>query len=264
MQQTQRVRDSVKQGDVVWVALQSELVAPGVMQVLADSGFGVVLVDMEHGTFAIDQVRQLIDASRQSQIAAIVRVPLSDRAMVSRGLDGGAAGVMFPQINTMDEVKLAVEISKYPPLGARGLLLVRPHTNFSVPADWDGFLEETNRTTMTFIQVETAESVRIVDQIAATDGVDGLYIGMGDLSVGLGVPGQTGHPNVMKVVEDVGRACQEHGKIAGVHLSDRELVSAAVELGHSLVGFGTVIGLLRDGAANFIQPVRHIRQPSQG
>ena len=64
MQQAQRVRDSVKQGDVVWVALQSELVAPGVMQVLADSGFGVGLVDMEHGTFAIDQVRQLIDASR--------------------------------------------------------------------------------------------------------------------------------------------------------------------------------------------------------
>ena len=106
MQQTQRVRDSVQQGDVVWVAQQSELVAPGVMQILADSGFGGVL----------------IDASRQSQITTIVRVPLNDRAMVARGLDGGTAGVMFPQIYTMEEVKLAVQVSKYPPLGSRGLL----------------------------------------------------------------------------------------------------------------------------------------------
>ena len=81
MQQAERVRDAVKQGEIVWVALQSELVASGVMQVLADSGFGAVLIDMEHGTYSIDQVRQLIDASQQSQIAPIVRVPLTDRAM---------------------------------------------------------------------------------------------------------------------------------------------------------------------------------------
>ena len=264
MQQAERVRDAVKQGEIVWVALQSELVASGVMQVLADSGFGAVLIDMEHGTYSIDQVRQLIDASQQSQIAPIVRVPLTDRAMVARSLDGGAAGIMFPQICTMDEVKLAVQISKYPPLGSRGLLLVRPHTKFAVPDDWEGFLEQTNQTVMTFIQIETAESAEIVDQIAATNGVDALYIGIGDLSVGLGVPGQTGHAKVMKVVEDVGRACQKHGKIAGVHLSDRAAISTAVELGHSLVGFGTVIGLLRDGTSAFIEQVQHIRPPRQG
>jgi 2-dehydro-3-deoxyglucarate aldolase/4-hydroxy-2-oxoheptanedioate aldolase len=258
MQQAQQVRDSVKQGDVVWVALQSELVAPGVMQVLADSGFGIVLIDMEHGTYSMDQVRHLIDAGRLAEIAAIVRVPLSDRAVVSRALDGGAAGVMFPQICTMDEVEQAVQISKYAPLGSRGLLLIRPHTNFTVPDNWDEFLERTNRTVMTMIQIETAESARIVDQIAATDGVDALYIGMGDLSVGLGVPGQTGHAKVMKVVEDVGRACHEHGKIAGVHMADRALVRKAVELGHGLVGFGTVIGLLRDGAAAFMEEVTRI------
>ncbi len=259
MQQAQRVRDSVKRGDVVWVALQSELVAPGVVQILADCGFGVVLIDMEHGTYSMDQVRHLIDAGRQSRIAAIVRVPLSDRAVVSRALDGGAAGVMFPQICTMDEVKQAVRISKYAPLGSRGLLLVRPHTNFTVPDNWDEFLERTNQTVMTVIQIETAESAKIVDQIAAMDGVDVLYIGMGDLSVGLGVPGQTGHAKVMKVVEDVGRACRQHGKIAGVHLADLALVPKAVELGHGLVGLGTVIGLLRDGAASFIEKVTQIR-----
>ena len=130
-----------------------------------------------------------------------------------------------------------------------------------MPDDWNEFLGRTNRTVMTFIQIETAESVHIVDQIASTDGVDGLYIGMGDLSVGLGVPGQTDHPKVMKVVEDVGLACREHGKIAGVHLANNELVPKAVELGHSLVGSGTVIGLLRKGASAFLKPVRHIRQP---
>ena len=130
MQEAQRVRDSMKRGDIVWVALQSELLAPGVMKVLADSGFGVVLLDMEHGTYSMDQVRQLIDASRLSHIAAIIRVPLSDLAVVSRSLDAGAAGVMFPQIYTMDEVEQAVQISKYSPLGSRGLLLIRPHTKF--------------------------------------------------------------------------------------------------------------------------------------
>ena len=234
-----------------------EFSGPAVAQVFSAAGFDFVMIDAEHGNFDPRQIESTIEACLATDLCPFVRTPHEGRELITRSLDAGAAGVVIPAIRDMDQVRRAVEATKYRPLGRRGVHLYRGHTRHQM-VDPVEFTAQANRSTLNIIQIELAEAVEIVDQIAATDGVDGLYIGPGDLSVDLGVAGQWDAPILLDAIRKTVEACRTHGKIAGCHADDLAQAGTLVEMGVRMVGHFCDAALLWKGACAAAEQFRRL------
>ena len=255
MQEIQELRQCVQNGEVVLGTFLVELTAPGVVEILAAAGLRFVLIDAEHGTYNLDQIRRLLDMAAKTRTASLARLTIDDRGTVTKVMDAGAQGIVFPQIRTMDEVRRAVELTKYPPLGRRGFHTMRPHTDFGKRGD-AAFLRQANESNITAIQIETVEAVELIEPIAATEGVDMLYVGPGDLSLNLGCVGELNDPRVQQAIERVGRQCRAHGKIAGCHIGDVSVLPGLREKGIQVFGYSAALRILKEGVEALGERVR--------
>src|ERR1700704_6458836 len=160
------------------------LAVPLVAEVIEREGFGAVTIDMQHGLWDISQVVGAIAAIRQGGVGPVVRVPLGDFATASRALDFGAEGIISPMINTAADARAFVAATKYPPVGERRW---GPHraTMLAGLADQKVYLAEGNALTFTLAMIETRAALDNVAAIAATPGIDGLFLGTSDLSIAL-------------------------------------------------------------------------------
>jgi 2-keto-3-deoxy-L-rhamnonate aldolase RhmA len=153
----------------------------------------------------------------------------------------------LPAISTLEQVRQVVRATKYTPVGKRGVHLLRGHTRHR-PVDAGTFIAEANRDLLTMIQIELESAVGAVDQIAAVEGVDCLYVGPGDLSVDLGVPGQWNAPVMQAALQRVGEACRRHGRIFACHADRIADTPRLRELGVQLFGYYCDIGIFRSAA----------------
>lgn len=256
MELANRMRQRMDLGDVVLGTFVVELRTPAVARILQQSGFDFMLVDTEHGCFDPTVVALHIQAAKRWGVCPLVRVPGPERAEIKRVLDAGAEGVMVPMCETTEEVAAAVQSSKYPPLGRRGAHFARPHTEFCAPADMGVYMSSANKALLTIIQIETLGAAEKVEEIAATPGVDMLYLGPGDLSIAMGISGQITHPEVMDVVRRMGEACRRHGKICGCHFADPAVLPEMQRLGVRFAGYGAVVRMLQAGVSDMADSAR--------
>ena len=257
MNLVQQLREKVLSGKPVFGTMLNELKAPGVIQILANSGFDFVIIDSEHGTYTIEQMCTLIASAHATMIPAIVRIPLRDRAIITQVLDVGADGIMFPQSFSMEDVCSAVELTKYPPIGCRGVHMFRPHTQFNPPADSFEYMKKANSTLITAIQIETLQASSIVDKIAATEGVDMVYIGPTDLKTNLHFYKDNNIDEKLKQISiQTVQACHKHSKIAGYHCAVEDIPQLC-SLGFNVFGYAAASRLLASGAKDFIEQARN-------
>lgn len=264
MKLAHELRARATSGEVLFGTFVLEVTTPAVVPILKTCGFGFYVIDLEHGCFDDSELRALISAGKQYGLCPMVRVADSGRATITRALDAGAEGVMVAMVQTLDDVCGCVQSSKYPPLGGRGVHMLRPHTDFIPPKDLVVFLDQANRDIILGVQIETAGAVTLIDQIAAFPGVDLLYLGPMDLSVALGQPGEVGHEKVTTVATSMARACRAHGKLAGIHAADPESLARLIPEGVSLFGHAADLRLFWNGAEAFItnanQQVKRVRE----
>ncbi len=260
MQLARDMRRNMAQGNMMLGTFVVELRTPAVARILQQHGFHFMLVDTEHGCFDPDVVAQHIQAGKRWGVCPLVRVPGPDRTEIKRVLDAGAEGVMVPMCQTLEEVGQAVESSKYPPLGLRGAHFTRPHTEFANPADMGEYMAAANEALLTIIQIETLPAAEKVEEIAALPGVDMLYMGPGDLSIAMGIPGQIAHREVMEVVQRMGEACRRHGKLCGCHFADPAVLPELKRLGVQFAGYGAVIRMLQSGVQSMAASAHHALQ----
>jgi 4-hydroxy-2-oxoheptanedioate aldolase len=130
-----------------------------------------------------------------------------------------------------------------------------------MPVDDPGaFLAEANRDLLTLIQIELAAAVPLVDEIAAMEGVDGLYLGPGDLSVDMGVPGRWDAPVLLDAIRTTAAACRKHGKLMGCHTDSMDNVAMLREMGVQMFGFQCDIGIYSHAAASVVCEFSKITQ----
>jgi 4-hydroxy-2-oxoheptanedioate aldolase len=249
MHRAQAMRKKLADGGHAMGSFVCELRTPAVAGFLAREGFDFLLVDTEHGIFDPREVETHIAAAKAAGLCSLVRVSTTDRTEIMRVLDAGAEGIMVPMVRSLEDARRAVAHSKYPPLGQRGAHFARPHTDFGPPADPAAYMAEANKSLLTVVQIETLEAAHLVDELAAVDGVDMLYIGPGDLSIALGHPGQVDHPAVLEVVERMVHSCRRHGKLAASHFNNTDHLPALAERGVQVYGFGAVVRMLAVGVA---------------
>jgi 4-hydroxy-2-oxoheptanedioate aldolase len=223
--------------------------------VTADAGFDFIMIDCEHGNANQRDVEATIEAGYQNGICTILRPPNGDRGIITRSLDAGAGGIIVPFCSTLEEVRHVVRTSKYTPVGQRGVHLLRGHTRHRRP-DPSSFMAEANRDLFTIIQIELASAVDLVEEIAAMEGVDGLYIGPGDLSVDLGVPGQWSAPPVMDAIRRTANACQSHDKIMGCHVGRVTEIPPLRQLNVQMFGYSCDISMYQKAAQDVVTEFR--------
>lgn len=256
MELARELRKRVSAGHVTMGTFVVEMQTAAAPAILANSGFDWFIIDMEHGSYDPSVMMQLIAAGKAAGICPTVRIPTFERGEITRALDAGAEGILIPMVNSVEEVRRVVDASKYPPLGRRGVHFIRPSCNFRCPDDVFEYMAEANRNIITAVQIETLDAAELVDEIAAIDGVDMLYVGPGDLSVAMGHLGQTGDPQVRQVISAVGRACKANGKIAGCHCGNVDHFRALADMGIGAIGYSCELTMLRSGAEAIIDSGR--------
>ena len=233
------------------------LAAPLVAEVIAREGFGAVTVDMQHGLWDMAATVGAIASIRQGGAAPVVRVPLGDFATASRALDFGAEGIISPMINTAADARAFVAAAKYPPLGERSW---GPHraTMLAELAEQKVYLSEGNELTFTLAMIETRAALDNVDAIAATPGIDGLFLGPSDLSIALS-QGATLDPlsaDVDRELERIAQAARKAGKILGAYCHSAERAAALAKRGVRFLAVGSDLGFLRAGTAAALKTLK--------
>ena len=215
--------------------------SPLAAEVCAAAGVDWVLLDLEHGAGGEEQVRDVVPAAGSYGVPTVVRVESAARIRMGRVLDSGAAGIMLPRLNTVDEVAEAVRHLRYPPAGDRGVATYNRACRFGLDP---GALDRANAEVLGVVQIESATAVGDADQIAGLDGVDVLFVGPRDLSHDLGVPGDLTAPAFTEAIEHVLAACRRHGKACGLLVTDGAAAARRLEQGWSFVAIGSDTTLL--------------------
>ncbi len=250
-----RIRSVVDGGGVAIGMLVMEFGTRGIAKLLEYADVDFVTIDMEHSCFGLERVADLISMFKATGIAPIVRVPENLHHFIGGALDAGAMGIQVANVETAAEARGVVEAAKYPPMGHRGIGLAAAHTDFR-PVDSATYLGEANRRTMIIVQIESAEGLRNVDEIAAVDGIDVLAIGFNDMSHALGIVGQLDHPRFQDATARVVEAARKHGKIAKIHPHSDEQTARYVAMGYQMLMAPVDVAIFRRAAKASVDNLR--------
>jgi 2-keto-3-deoxy-L-rhamnonate aldolase RhmA len=209
------------------------------------AGFDTIYVDLEHSSFSLETTGQICMAALDVGVAPFVRVPALTPDYISRVLDGGALGVIAPHVDSARDARAVVAAAKFPPLGERSNAGILPHLQYRalpVPAAYAAL----NAATIVIVQFESAAALEQIDEIVAVEGVDLVLVGLNDLLVDWGIPGQYDDPRVREAYARIIAACRSQGKHAGVGgLAGRpDLIPQYVKMGARYVSTGTDLGFL--------------------
>ncbi|KEY66062.1 hypothetical protein S7711_09427 [Stachybotrys chartarum IBT 7711] len=181
------------------------------------AGYDTIFVDLEHSNFSIPEAHTLCSAALLAGITPFVRVPYQcGSGLVQRLLDGGAMGIIFPHISTVEEAENSVAFMKFPPSGKRSLTAALPHFAYQRVGAKTVMEQLDSLGSTVFIMIETIECLENIDDIAAVDGVDVLLLGANDLSLELGILGEWEHARFQAAMRAIASAAKKFGKVFGV------------------------------------------------
>jgi 4-hydroxy-2-oxoheptanedioate aldolase len=223
-------------------------------EIVGRAGYDWTIVDLEHGmTTETDLLAQLM-AIQATPTAALVRVSSSERMRVDRILDLGADGLMIPRLETAAEVREALSWMRYPPSGIRGLAGTTRGAGYNTLAHPD--VRTINDRVLGVFQVESPLAVENVEEVAAIDGVDVLFVGPADLSHAMGIPGEFANPVFVEALDHVAAVAGANGKGAGMLVRDASEVAGYAARGFTFIGIGSDAGLLIGGARSQLAAAR--------
>jgi 2-keto-3-deoxy-L-rhamnonate aldolase RhmA len=182
--------------------------APEVVEVLHLAGLDFVVIDMEHAPIDVAQASSLIALSRALGLPAMVRVPALSEADIKRVLDAGAAGVVVPHVDTVEQAQTAVRFCRFPPLGQRGSGVTGRAGGWGLSGD-KRYFANARDSVCVLVQLESEQALAAATEIGSTPGIDGLFIGPADLALSLGE--KPGGPRSIELIAAAERACEQAG-----------------------------------------------------
>jgi 2-keto-3-deoxy-L-rhamnonate aldolase RhmA len=217
----------------------------------AGMGFDFLWIEMEHSPITLETLRNMVLATRGLRAVPFARVPVNEVWTAKRVLDAGVCGVIFPFTSTPELARQAAAACRYPPLGCRGS---GPGlAAFSWPAA-EPYHDSADRNVVAVAIIEEARAVDRIEEIAATDGIDALFIGTSDLSFSLGLRGRQDDPRLEQAIAKVVAAARKHGKICGRPARNREKLREYIDQGFLLFQAPTETALMAAGARQYLEP----------
>jgi len=248
-----RVKELLRCGKPVYGAIVT-MPSPQVVQVLARSGFDLLVIDMEHGLIDLAAAHAMILATAGTPTVPMARIAANVPWLAKPLLDAGVLGIAIPMICTKAEAESAAAGVRYPPRGNR---MWGP---FYAPLRWDlsmrDYMEAANDEVLSIITIEHIDAVRNIEQIVQAKGVDVAVIGPGDMATSLGHYGQIDHPEVQAAMGTAEKAILKSAIALGGVAYSPEQANRMVEIGYRLIILGIDCSLLQKGAAAVLQEIR--------
>ncbi|MCC6540342.1 MAG: hypothetical protein IT162_22540 [Bryobacterales bacterium] len=230
--------------------------SPTVAEQLAHTGYDWLLVDSQHGPMGFEKLSAMLCAISSGGAKSLVRVAgYHDRGGIQQTLDLGADGVLVPYINTAAEAREAVSCARYPMQGTRSVYFPQRSTN---KAGLLGYVGKANENVIVALQVETADCIKNIDEIAAVPGVDILFLGQNDLCMSMGLyekyefPHMYTSPELMEATNKLVAAAQKNSVTLGLFLFGTARVPEFLEKGFSLISVGNDLHHILTQAGGYI------------
>ncbi len=224
------------------IGLWLGLADPYAAELCATAGFDWLLIDGEHGPNDLRSMLGTLQAVAAYPSHPVVRIPHGDTSLIKQVLEIGATTLLVPMVESAAQARELVRATRYPPQGVRGV-----GSGLARSSRWNAFpnyLHEANDGICLLVQVETASALAQLDEIAAVDGVDGVFIGPADLSASMGHLGNAGHADVRQVIDGAIARVLAARKAPGILAVDEALARHYIEQGARFVAVGVETTLL--------------------
>ncbi|MDP3520089.1 MAG: 4-hydroxy-2-oxoheptanedioate aldolase [Hydrogenophaga sp.] len=228
------------------IGLWLGLADPYAAEICAGCGFDWVLIDGEHAPNDLRQMLSTLQALAPYPVHPVVRIPEGNPTLIKQVLEIGATTLLVPMVESAEQARALVRAMRYPPEGTRGV-----GSGLARSSRWNShprYLHEANERVCLLVQVETASAVAQLADIAAVEGVDGVFIGPADLSASMGHLGQPTHPEVRTAIEQALATILAAGKAPGILCTDETLARHYIALGARFVAVGVDTTLLTQSA----------------
>jgi 2-dehydro-3-deoxyglucarate aldolase len=231
----------------VQIGCWSALGSPITTEILGLAGFDWILLDGEHGPNDVLSLIPQLMALKDSSSAPVVRPQWNDTVMIKRLLDVGFYNFLIPFVQSAEDAVRAVAATRYPPAGVRGVSVAHRSNRYGAIKD---YMHGINDNITVLVQIESPAAVDVIDEIAAIDGVDGIFVGPSDLAAGFNHLGHAGHPEVQAAIAKVFQSAAAHGKPAGILAPVEEGARRYLEMGATFVAVGSDLGIFRAATQN--------------
>ncbi len=252
------MRERMQSGETVF-GLGVRLARTGEIALLAKAaGFDWLFVDMEHNALSIDTAAQICLAAQAAGLPALVRIPGDDPSTAARLLDGGAAGIVVPHVDTPEQIAPIVERCRFPPRGRRSIGGPLPQLHYAaLPAA--EHMAKADARTLLVAMIESPKAVANAGAIAALAGVDALLFGSNDLALEMGIPGRLDDPRIETAYREVIAAARAHDKLVGLGgVYTAELLERYLPLGFRFALLGSDLALVLAGGRERVATARRI------
>jgi 2-keto-3-deoxy-L-rhamnonate aldolase RhmA len=244
------VRKLLKEGRPV-IGATITAASPEVAAQCAAMGFDFLWIEMEHSPITLETARNMILATRGLKALPFIRVPVNELWTAKRALDIGAIGVVFPFTTTPELAKKAVDSMKYPPLGKRGS---GPGlATFRWPAP-EGYADFADKNALVIVIIEEVAAVEKIEEIAATPGIDVLFIGANDLAYSLGLRGNQDHPKHRAAMEKIIAAAKKYNLPVGRPVANAAQIQEGIKQGFTFFQGPSDMVMMRTGAESLLKP----------
>jgi 4-hydroxy-2-oxoheptanedioate aldolase len=228
--------------------------SPLTAEIIGAAGYDWALMDLEHGAGDEREVLQQIQALESTPAVPLVRIESGNRPRFHRVLDFGAAGIMVPRVDSVEQAQEAVHYMHYPPQGIRGVAQMNRACEFG--KTFSEYIAAAEEQLLCVVQIESPRAVQNAAAIASLKGVDVLFVGPLDLSFSMGIVGQFEAPQFVDALRIVAGVAKNAGKAAGILLKSPQDAARSAEMGYTFLGCGSDGGLLRTAAQSQLEVLR--------
>lgn len=243
-----RFKARLASGETQW-GVWNSLASPVAAEALSLVGFDWMLFDTEHSPVEVASLQPILQAAATGSAAAVARPAWNDKVLIKKLLDIGVQTLLVPFVETPEEAAAAVRATRYPPEGIRGVAGSTRASRYGMATD---YLKKANEQICVLVQIETADALARLEEIAAVDGVDGVFIGPSDLSASMGHLGNPGAPEVQDAIRAAAGRIAAAGKVPGILATRAQDATRYRNWGYRFVAGGVDTGLLVGAARSLL------------
>jgi 2-keto-3-deoxy-L-rhamnonate aldolase RhmA len=234
-----------------WITLAH----PAIAEIMANSGFDWLAIDLEHSVINIREAEELIRVIDLSGVVPLVRLTSNNSDLIKRVMDAGAHGVIVPMVNSASDAKMAVQSIKYPPTGGRGVGLARAQ---KYGAEFEAYKKWLDQYSIVIVQIEHIDAVNNFKEILSVPGIDGFIIGPYDLSSSMGISGDFSNPKYIDAINRVKRLAKEMGVIGGVHIIEPDVkqLEEKINEGFKFIAYSLDVRMLDHSCRNALNYIK--------
>jgi 2-keto-3-deoxy-L-rhamnonate aldolase RhmA len=253
-----QTRERLARGETVFGCGLQVYRSAEIPRAFAAAGFDYVFIDMEHGSYNLETVHDMIIASHAAGITPIVRVGELLYSLVARLLDAGAQGIILPRVEDPRLLEEALSWMRFPPDGKRGYGVNATMVDYEARGFPD-IIAHQNLNTLAVVQFETVTAMERADELLSLKGMDIAMVGPADLSISLGIPGQFDHPRLLATVDALIEKCNRHGVVPGIQTRGVAMAKMWAERGMRFVGAAAEHVLLLEKAKESVAQLQAAR-----